>query len=265
MMSNFKIYNQGIKFMTRFVSAIVAVIIIAVPMSSSASNVRVDYVKKRLISSGLDPASVNKLLADKRLRLYPAKVIAYKKPDWKIIETKLYSPASLGAGADYIKANQTIFDSAEKDFGVPKEALAGLIAIETDFGKNAGGYVIYNMLYSRLVHWPEDKWNGQATELIALSKYCLQSKVDCFGIKGSYAGAFGLVQFMPSSLLSYGVDGDHDGVIDLSKPADAIPSAANYLKAHGWADDQLKALARYYGSSEGYPKIIITYASLLTK
>ncbi len=257
--------------MTRFIVSFIVVLMISIPATSSASssarlnNVRVDYIRKQLILSGFSAVSVNKLLADKRLRLYPVKIVAYKQPDWKSIEDKLYSPASLQRGADYIKSNQTVFDQAEKDFGVPKEALAGLIAIETDFGKNVGGYVIFNMLYSRLIHWPESKWKGQAAELVALSKYCLQSKINCYSIRGSYAGAFGLVQFMPSSLLSYGIDGDHDGVIDLSQPADAIPSAANYLKMHGWAEDQLKALARYYGSSEGYPKIVLTFASLLPK
>ncbi len=249
--------------MTKFLASVSVLIVMAMPAVSHASNVRVNYVKKQLISSGLDSASVRKLLADKRLRLYSVKVVAYKKPNWKIIEQKLYSPASLQTGADYIRANQVIFDQAEQNFGVKKEVLAGLIAIETDFGKNSGGYTVFNMLYSRLIHWSQTRWKHQADELVALSKYCLQSNLDCFGIKGSYAGAFGLVQFMPSSLLDYGVDGDNDGVIDLSQPADAAPSAANFLKAHGWQDDQLKALARYYGSFDGYPKIVLTYASLL--
>ncbi len=264
-MSNFKTNNRRLKFMTQFLLSFVVATMLAVPVISNAANSRVDYVRKQLILSGFSAVKVNKLIGDKRVRLYPVKVVAYKQPDWKKIEQKLYSPASLQNGADYIKANQAVFEQAEKDFGVPKEALAGLIAIETDFGKSAGDYVIFNMLYSRLTHWPEARWKGQATELIALSKYCLQSKVDCFGIKGSYAGAFGLVQFMPSSLLAYGVDGNGDGIIDLSQPVDAIPSAANFLKAHGWADDQLKSLARYYGSSEGYPNIVLTYASFLAK
>jgi membrane-bound lytic murein transglycosylase B len=111
--------------------------------------------------------------------------------------------------------------------------------------------------------WPATQWISQANELIALSKYCLNSHIDCFGIKGSYAGAFGIVQFMPSSLLAYGVDGNHDGVVDLSTPADAIPSAANFIKSHGWQQDQLLALTHYYGSSIGYPSIVLAYASLL--
>lgn len=243
---------------------VVALMFVATSVSS-AKDARLEYVKKQLVSSGIDKTEIDKLLADKRLKLYPLKVVAYKQPNWKIIERKLYSKISVQRGKDYIRENQAAFDKAEQDFGVKKEVLAGIIAIETDFGKNPGSYPIFNVIYSRLERWPAAKWRGQANELIALSKFCLKSQLDCFGIKGSYAGAFGLVQFMPSSVLTYGVDGDNDGVIDLSKPTDAVSSAAKFLKGHGWGENQLKALAGYYGSSIGYPRIVLAYASLLAK
>lgn len=248
-------------------------LIFLIPVISSAKDARLEYVKKQLVSSGVDQVDIDKLFTDKRLKLYPLKIVAYKQPNWKIIEKKLYSKSSVKKGRDYIKQNQEAFDKAEQDFGVKKEVLAGIIAIETDFGKKSGDYPIFNVIYSRLERWPSDKWKGQASELIALSRFCLKSGLDCLGIKGSYAGAFGLVQFMPSSVLAYGVDGDGDGVIDLSKPIDAVPSAAKFLKGHGWLaspnqgkeNNQLKALAGYYGSSIGYPKIVLIYASLLVK
>jgi len=251
----------NLKYKILFVIALIFV----VPAVSSASDTRLDYVKNQLISSGLNKTSVNKVLADKRIRLYQLKVVAYKAPNWQIIESKLLSQSLVQTGAAYIKNNQAVFDKAEQDFGVKKEVLAGIIAIETDFGKNLGGYPIFNVIYSRLERWPQTQWKGQAGELVALIKYCLKSKIDCFGIKGSYAGAFGLVQFMPSSLLAYGIDGNKNGIIELSKPADAIPSAANFLKAHGWQTNQLKALTSYYGSPVGYPNIVLSYASLLSK
>lgn len=249
----------------RFTLIFIVVLMLILPSVSSAKDARLEYVRKQLVSSGIDKAEIDKLLADKRLKLYPLKVVAYKPPNWKVIEKKLYSGNSVQEGKDYIKENQAAFDKAEQDFGVNKEVLAGVIAIETDFGKNLGSYPIFNIIYSRLERWSVAQWRGQANELIALSKFCLKSQLDCFSIKGSYAGAFGLVQFMPSSVLTYGVDGNGDGVIDLSKPIDAVSSAANFLKGHGWGENQLKALARYYGSSIGYPKIVLTFASLLAK
>lgn len=228
-------------------------------------NARTDYVRSKLTAAGIDISKFNTALADKRLVVYPVKTVAYKDPDWSIIEKKLYGAASVQKGKDYIAAHQAIFNQTEQEYGIRKEALAGLIAIETDFGKNAGTYPIFNVLYSRMMRWPTATWKAQADQLAAFTQYCTQSNIDCYSVKGSYAGAFGIVQFMPNSLLAYGVDGDHNGVIDLSKEVDAIPSAANFLKKHGWDQDQLKALARYYGSSIGYPGIVLTYADLLAK
>ena len=240
-------------------------LICAIPSISFAADLRLNYVRQKLVSAGFKVATVNKLLTDKRIKQYTLKTVAYKEPDWKIIENKLYSDVSVQKGKDYIKQNQTAFDQAEKNFGVKKEVLAGIIAIETDFGRNTGGYPVFNAIYSRVEKWPVTKWRAQADELVAFSKFCLNSKLDCLNIKGSYAGAFGIVQFMPSSVLAYGVDGNNDGVVDLMNPEDAVPSAAKFLKGHGWDKDQLTAIARYYGSPIGYPSIVLTYASLLAK
>ncbi len=262
------IKNGNDKLSVKFLVLIALFIVLGAltePSISLAADVRISYVKQQLLSSGLDTKLINTLFADKRLRSYSLKSVSYKQPNWAVIKQKLFSQNSIQAGLSYIASNKNIFEKTEQDFGINKEVLAGILAIETDFGKNSGDYSTFNVIYSRLKQWPLTKWKGQANELIALSKYCLNSHIDCFGIKGSYAGAFGLVQFMPSSLLTYGVDGDNDGVIDLSKPADAIPSAANFLKNHGWQKDELGALTHYYGSSVGYSQIVITYASLLKK
>lgn len=226
-------------------------------------NARVAYVQAQLTDAGFDSAKVSQLFADSRLKLYSIQTVAYKEPDWQLIKDKLYGESYVQRGNDYIALHRAAFEAAERDYGVPKGVLAGIIAIETAFGTNTGTTPTFNALYSRMRQWPEDKWKGQAAQLTALAKFCLQSKVDCFAIKGSYAGAMGIVQFMPISLLSYGVDGDKDGFVDLLKPVDAIPSAANFLIGHGWNEDQLKSIARYYGSSVGYPEIVMHYASLL--
>jgi hypothetical protein len=224
---------------------------------------RADYLRAQLAAAGVSGTQINSLLADKRLSLYPKQTVVYKPPDWQAVKNKLYSDTWVQKGADYIRANSLVFQQAETTYGVSKESLAGLIAMETDFGNNSGNYGVFNALYSRMLQWPESTWQAQAKQLAAFVKYCTSSNIDCFSIKGSYAGAFGIIQFMPDSLLAYGVDGNGDGVIRLSDPVDAVPSAARYLKEHGWASDPHTALARYYGSSEGYPDIVLTYASLL--
>ncbi len=224
---------------------------------------RVTYVKQQLVAKGFDKAVVNALFNDKRLRFYTIKTVTYKQPSWDIITKKLTSDTLVQNGRNYLVSHSAIFEKTERDYGVPQEILAGIIAIETDFGKNNGNYITFNALYSRMRQWSATRWKGQAEQVIALVTYCLEARIDCFSIKGSYAGALGIVQFMPNSLLAYGVDGDKNGTINLFEPEDAIPSAANFLIRHGWNDDQHKAITRYYGSSVGYPDIVLAYASLV--
>ncbi|MDP2648227.1 MAG: lytic murein transglycosylase [Candidatus Yanofskybacteria bacterium] len=235
--------------------------VIASPITDS----RLAYVQRQLIASGFQEAQVNQLLGDSRKELYPPQRVSYKEPNWTPVKDKLYSSAYVQQGKNFISANQAVFESAQQEFDVPKEVITAIIAIETEFGRNTGNTPTFNAVYSRLQQRPTDNWRGEAERLIALSKYCLQSDLNCYAIKGSYAGAIGIVQFMPDSLMRFGIDGDKDGIVDLHKPADAIPSAANFLKAHGWQEDQSRAITRYYGNPVGYPEIVLHYASLISK
>jgi len=233
--------------------------------ASSASDVRLDYVRNQLLAGGFNQAQVGNLLTDSRIQLLPKISVAYKPANWTAVAKRMYSKTSVQAGVNYIKSNQAIFDDTQKYYGVPSGVIAGIMAIETNFGSNVGSYPVFNALYSRMEHWPASSWQYQAGELVAFSKYCLNANFDCLQLKGSYAGAIGLVQFMPDSILAYGVDGDKDGVVDLLNAADAVPSAANFLIRHGWFVNKLKALGSYYGSPVGYPSIVLTYSTLVAK
>lgn len=229
---------------------------------------RLAYVQRKLINEGFEEPRVNQLLTDSRRKEYPPLQVSYKPVSpatWNKIRAKLYSAEYVQRGKDYITAHQEVFDRAEEEFGVPKGILVGIIAIETEFGKNTGETPTFNAVFSRMSHKAADNWEGEAKRLVALSQYCLEADLDCYEITGSYAGAMGLVQFMPDSLQNYGVDGNEDALVDLHDPVDAIPSAANFLKGHGWAQNQRLALTRYYGNSVGYPEIGLHYATLVSK
>ncbi len=251
-------------FIKRYIIAMIIFSLMIVPSVSHAyTSPRIEWVKKELVKQGYEKKVVNGLFSDTRIKMLPYKSVTYKQPDWNIITKKLTSPELVQEGREYIESHSAVFARAEQDYGVPQGVLVGIIAIETHFGKNVGKYSTFNALYSRTRQWPNATWKRQAGQLIALSKYCLDSNLDCMAIKGSYAGAFGIVQFMPDSLLAYGIDGDKSGAIDLMNPEDAIPSAANYLAKHGYAENNLKAIARYYGSSVGYPNIVMKFAELV--
>lgn len=232
---------------------------------SPITDPRLQYVQRKLVDDGFSETQVNQILQDPRRELYPAKVVSYKPVNWVPIKQKIYAPAFVQRGKEFLVANQVAFDQAEKEFNVPKEVIVGIIGIETEFGKNTGSTPAFNAIYSRLQQRPVGNWSLEAERLYALSKYCLEDNFDCYTLKGSYAGALGIVQFMPDSLQRYGIDGDKNGIIDLHNPVDAIPSAANFLKAHGYTNSPRTAITRYYGNPVGYPEIVLNYAELLKK
>ncbi|MFH2218108.1 MAG: lytic murein transglycosylase [Pseudomonadota bacterium] len=183
---------------------------------------------------------------------------------------------SIRKAAAYMEEHKTALESAEKKYGVNKEVITAIILVETRLGKNLGGPFVLNTLSSmasladpgvRDMFWGEvspstsvtreeyDKWAEKKSkwaygELKAFLRYTGKADMDPAGIIGSYAGALGISQFMPSNIHALGKDGNNDGRIDLFDHEDAIASVANYLKHHGWhpgidAQNAYKVLMRY--------------------
>jgi membrane-bound lytic murein transglycosylase B len=160
-------------------------------------------------------------------------------------------------GYAFIKKYKTIFDNVEKKYGVPKEYIAAIIGIETVYGGNVGKYPVFDNLAT--LAFEKNRRNkffkNQLKKFILLSK---REKFDPKNVKGSYAGAIGLGQFMPSNYVAYGVDYNSDGRITLQKAGDAIASIANYFRKNGWRVGEPVATRvsykgdRFYGFKTGY-------------
>lgn len=133
-------------------------------------------------------------------------------------------------------------DNINKEFGIPPEIIISIIGIETNYGNFLGNWVILNNLYTLAFNNSPKITNNKkiffAEELMFFLSYCINNKYtinQMFEIKGSFAGAIGLPQFMPSSIKRYAKDGDNDGKIDLfNSHCDIIKSIASYLKKKGW-------------------------------
>jgi membrane-bound lytic murein transglycosylase B len=136
--------------------------------------------------------------------------------------------------------NQASLTRAEKEYGVPAEIIVGILGVETIYGANTGSFRVIDALTTLAFDFPQS--HPRAAERSAYFKgeleqfLSLQSRRNAspFDQLGSYAGAMGMPQFMPTSINKYAVDFDGDGRIDLLSPADAIGSVANYLKVFGW-------------------------------
>lgn len=179
----------------------------------------------------------------------------------------------------YLRENTELLENISNQYGVPMEIIISILLVETRLGDSVGEKRAFNTLASMALstdleiirpYLPkkminprnEDfarticrrKANWAYAELKALILYANRSESDPLTFPGSIYGAIGLCQFLPSNILPYGVDADHDGRIDLFTKADAFFSVANYLREHGWKDtldegSQREVILRYNKSS----------------
>ncbi len=147
---------------------------------------------------------------------------------------KFLTPDLISAGSRFWALHAEDLARAEAEFGVPAEVILGILGVETAYGRNTGSFRAIDALATIAFDGVrrQEYFREELKELLLLAR---ESGMDPLVIMGSYAGAVGLPQFMPSSYRRYAVDYDADGAIDLlGSPADAIGSIASYMKAYGW-------------------------------
>lgn len=145
---------------------------------------------------------------------------------------------SINNGVAYYKANKVTLDRAQKEYGVPPEIIVAIIGVETRYGKNKGNYPVINALSTLAFDYPKRApfFRGELEEYLVMTR---EEKIDPLTLTGSYAGAMGTPQFMPSSFRAWAVDYAGDGKRNLwTNDADTIGSVANYFVAHGWQKGQ---------------------------
>lgn len=152
---------------------------------------------------------------------------------WERYSRHKLSNKRINDGVAFLKKYETTFAKVEKKYGVPKEYIAAIIGVESAYGKNVGKYPVFDTL-STLAFEKNRRNKFFKKELIKFIHLSQTEKFNPKNVYGSYAGAIGLGQFMPSNYEAYGVDFNEDGRITLQKQQDAIASIANYLKQNGW-------------------------------
>ena len=153
---------------------------------------------------------------------------------WDRYRKLFIEPKRIKNGKLFIKNNLETLERAEAQFGVPKEVITAILGVETRYGKIMGSYRVLDALSTLSFDYPR-RSNFFSQELINLLLLARENNLDIFKLKGSYAGAMGYGQFIPSSYRAYAVDFDNDGSVDLlNSVEDAIGSIGNYLYQHGW-------------------------------
>jgi len=158
--------------------------------------------------------------------------------NWDAYRARFVEPKRIQAGVQFWQANAQWLESAEERFGVPARIVVGIIGVETYYGRIMGDFRTLDALATLAFDFPpgrKDRSEFFKAELEQLLVLAQRDGVDAQALRGSYAGAIGLGQFMPGSVNQYALDFDGDGRVDLqASAADAIGSVANYLAQFGW-------------------------------
>ena len=220
-------------------------IIIIISFTSSLSDDQIDFqkwkkdFKKIALKNDISEKTFDIAMA--KVKFLP-NVIKYDRYQPEFYEnTKTYiskrtSKKKLSKGVDFYKDNIELINTIETKYKIEKELLLALMGIETNFGTYVGKMDILSSLAT--LSFDKRRSEFFSNELLILLKLIENDKIDYKTLYGSWAGAFGFFQFMPSTMKNYAIDYDKNNYINLKNNNDAYASAANYLSQIGWKDDQ---------------------------
>ncbi|RKR06407.1 membrane-bound lytic murein transglycosylase B [Kushneria sinocarnis] len=206
-----------------------------------ASHPPVEQMIDQLSAQGLDRQALKRAMSDASHK--QSIIDAISRPaegrlSWEKYRDIFIQPSRVSAGVQFVIDHRQAMQRAEERYGVEPEVIAAIIGVETFYGRHKGSYRVIDSLSTLAFDYPRraDFFRKQLEAYLTLT---LQQDLDPLSLKGSYAGAMGYPQFIPTSYQAYAVDFDNDGVRDLwHEPVDAIGSVANYLAEHGWQHGQ---------------------------
>ena len=161
--------------------------------------------------------------------------------NWALYRSRFIEPVRVRAGVKFWQANAEVLQRAQDETGVPAEIIVGIVGVESIYGQQTGTYRVMDALTTLALDFPQTHprasarsafFRAELEEFLALTA---RTRTNPLALLGSYAGAMGMPQFMPSSWVKYAIDFDSDGRVDLfNSSADVIGSVANYFKSFGW-------------------------------
>ena len=210
---------------------------------------RAAFVRDTAAQYGIDPAYIESVLA--RAQIRDSIVTAMSRPaeakPWRDYRPIFITQARIDGGREFLAEHRDALARVEARYGVPAQVIVAIIGVETNYGRNTGSYPVLDALYTLAFAYPrsgdpakadrenrrEAFFRGELAQLFALGK---ETGLDITTLTGSYAGAMGWGQFMPSSYREFAADGDGDGKRDLFNNLDDVfASIANYfVKKGGW-------------------------------
>jgi membrane-bound lytic murein transglycosylase B len=227
-------------------------------------------VKAKLTGSGVPDAYVDGVFNDSRTKLFPeipgkfggaagpAASVPYDQ-----YRKYFMTEANIAAGAQFVRDHRDLLDAVQARYGVNGALLVALVSVETRYGTNVGKYPVFDAL-NTIIQGVPSRSNWATREAAEFLKMTYAQNMDAHAVLGSYAGAFGYVQFEPSTYNAVAVDFDDDGQRRLDQWPDALASCANYLKRAGYdasapyaPDSKIGRALFSYNHSDNYVRAIL--------
>ena len=211
------------------------------------------FIHEVEVEHGLQREPVRQLLKDAHLQ--PSIIRSISKPaegiTWSRYQKLFLTRERISGGVEFWRNNAEALEAASTRFGVPPEIIVATIGVETRYGRNTGNYRVLDSLVTLGFEYPP-RSRFFRSELAQFLLMVREANLDPLSITGSYAGAMGLPQFIPSSFRRWALDFDEDGRIDFWKSAaDAIGSVAYYYYSFGWESGApIVERAEIYGAAE---------------
>ncbi|SMC24088.1 membrane-bound lytic murein transglycosylase B [Desulfacinum hydrothermale DSM 13146] len=255
-----------------------------------------ERLEERLVAFGRSPEAVHRLFSGSGGARLKNVALYMRIQEGKLAYDRFLDPQALAQARRFSRRYDEALRQAQAAYGVDPSVVVAILLVETRLGTQTGNHPVVPSLAAFALMERKDyrdrvwrmlpakdrkRWGRRRfdqklisrahwalTELDALVRLLEQDR-KVSGLKGSFMGAIGWAQFMPTSLLRYGADGDGDGQVDLFTPEDAFMSIANYLKSHGWKDSasrshREKVLLRY-NNSRPYVRTVLEIARRLSR
>ena len=202
------------------------------------------YVEQVAAQHGFDSNSLMTLMgaAERKESILAAISRPAERKQWREYRRIFVTPTRIREGIEFWRANDDVLRRVERVYKLPPEITVAIVGVETRYGRNLGSFRVLDSLTTLAFDYPPRAtfFRGQLTEFLLLAR---EEGIDPLAMKGSYAGAMGYGQFIPSSYRSFAVDFDGDGTRDIwTNITDALGSIGNYFAQHGWRGDDPAAM-----------------------
>tara|TARA_B100000315_G_scaffold226854_1_gene234143 strand:+ start:5428 stop:6198 length:771 start_codon:yes stop_codon:yes gene_type:complete len=236
---------------------------------SVLSAIRADAIKK-----GIPEAYLNKAFAHEGIAIHD-KILdrfarPYEKKSWSDYRQLFITESRISKGIEFYGQNQSNLTFMAKRIGVDPFLILSIVGVESNYGHNQGEFTVFNALYTQIAKMPRRaKWAKK--EMVEYLVYCYTDSIAPHSIMGSYAGAFGYGQFIPSSYNAYAADGNGDGIRMPYEWVDVFASVGNYLIKNEYpvsnpANEKLVYQSVYaYNHADNYVKAVLELRDELKK